>query len=131
MGVNVQIDREERVGFVMLSGTVTGPQIISALKKLYPPLGTRDDFDVVFDCQKIVKLYVGPEDVEGFKDYVRDFGEYVPPGRTAFVLRRSLDEMVAKLFVQLARFSHRERQIVRSLEEAEEWLGRELIYKER
>lgn len=126
MPYTVRVDADERIGFVSLSGTVTGDDIISALEELYPDPAPEQPFDAVLDGRQIVKLFVGPEDTRTFLDYARARGEHVPTGRTAIIVRRSLDEMVARLFVELARFTRRERRIVSTVEEAEAWLGRKL-----
>lgn len=122
MAYSCTIDYERRVGVVTLSGSVSDREIVHIIADLYGNPAWEPGFNTLWDCSKISELII---EQSGLSRIVGEMNQYLDKagsGRSALVVKRQLDESMAKLLVYMARTASRDRRVFKSREEADQWL---------
>lgn len=117
MAFPYRIDSSRRLATVILSGTVHGYEITETIESLYrDPIWT-SGFDILWDATNIAELLFEQTDIPNF---VRLQVQYVAvaPRREVILVKRDLDEMMAKIYAVQVKSAGHQAYVCRSETEA-------------
>ena len=118
--VRFRIDPEARLALVRFEGTVTGSDILDAARALHSDPAWSDGFDVIWDCSRVVRHAVGPEDVAPL------IVEEVPTGSGMDALVQNMkpsDSLISNMIASFLRLRGKPAAVFSSVEEALEAVG--------
>lgn len=109
---------------ITLSGSVADSDLMEAMKALYESEGWSRELNILWDGTAIAELVIGRKGLEQIVEVTGDFQNRIGSGKSAFVVRRQLDESMAKIILHMTKTTTRERRLFRSREDALEWLSK-------
>ncbi len=127
MPVRVSLATSERFACVTLEGAVTWSDIANAMRGLYGRPDADPSIRVLWDGRAIRSMVMHPEDLREMKALRVELAAGLDGGRTAVVVRRELDTMMAHLFSRQVRDTRREHRVFRDLDAALTFLGLDAI----
>lgn len=123
MAYQMALDLERRLATVQLTGAVNGDELAEATVALLHDAGP-GWLDMVWDGTDITALHLIPGDLERVLEVkVHRPDDMAEPRLDVLVVRRTLDVMIAHLFVMLARRHGLHAYVCRSMDEARKFLG--------
>ena len=122
MPVSCRIDPASRTAEVNLSGIVTRDDFVQAMETCYRHPKWQAGFTALWDAREIRQLILSPADVEAIVASMAALEPFMGEGRTAFVVPRDIDSLVARLLIRRGEGSKRERRTFTDLASAQAWL---------
>ena len=122
MAYSCEVDEQRSLGLIKLSGSVDDQEVVGAMKKLYENGEWDSRFNTLWDCTNITELIIGQDGLREIVAVTNQLQAQIGPGKVAFVVRRQIDEMMAKILIQMTKTSERERRLFHRCEDALEWL---------
>lgn len=122
MACTCHIDVDRRLGIVTLYDSVDAKQLLRALGDLYQHPAWRLGFRALWDATGVFQLLVDPDDLALIVRRSEDMRPLIGSGRSAIVVPRETDYVIAKLLIQRVPSAQRERMAFRRLEDAQAWL---------
>lgn len=119
MPFSYRIDTEHGLAVITLEGLVEGQTIIEALRAVTRDPAWLPTYDRLWDVREITR---GDLDLKNQEAMVNEAKEHPAP-RTAIVVRRDIDEAIARAFKAYLRRSH-PVEVFHSMEKALAWLGK-------
>ena len=123
MAYTCAVKRRRALGVITLSGSVDDNELVEAMRDLYSSEGWSRGFNILWDGTEIAELVI---DQPGLDQIVEETGEFqtrIGPGKSAFVVRRQLDESMTKIILRMTRTPERERRLFRKTKDALDWLS--------
>lgn len=123
MAYSCAIETKRGLGVITLTGSVDDNDLVEAMRDLYSSGGWRRGFNILWDGTGIAELVI---DRPGLDQIVEETGEFqnrIGSGKSAFVVRRQLDESMTKIILRMTRTSERERRLFRNTKDALDWLS--------
>ena len=122
MAFTFEIDAEQQLAVVRLSGVVTAAELLDVQQRLYTHPGWQAGLDEVWDGRAIRELHLSLEELREVVDQDAALSERIGHGRVAFVATRDLDRDVATLYTMIYADSPQDMRLFETLEEAMRWL---------
>lgn len=110
---------------IRATGACTGSDVAHRLRALARDERLPAGVDTLWDGLRISHFSLLPEEVEAVREAQRTFEAHMGPGRTAVVVARPEDDLVARLFALSSEGTKRTIRIFGDLEAALTWLEAE------
>lgn len=123
MAYSCAVETKRALGVITLSGSVDDNELVEAMRDLYFSEGWRRGFNILWDGTDIAELVIDRPGLEQIIEETGEFQNRIGPGKSAFVVRRQLDESMAKIILRMTRTSERERRLFRKTKDALDWLS--------
>lgn len=125
MGFPYVFDRERRFVLVTLSGNVSGRDIAQVVETLYRDPQWQPGNDVIWNCAKVQELIFQKDDIDALVGVRHDLADRGGHGRDVVVIKRILDDGMARLYAAMRRSDHRRTHLCASERTAFEILARD------
>jgi hypothetical protein len=117
------IDEQQRLGYVTLSGDVSGAHLTTLLTAIAEDPQWTPGYYMVFDTSSVGKVILDVKDTMEVRRISERYTERWGPGRTAIIATRDVVYWISKLFEVTIRLPGRQIKAFMSRDEAMEWLG--------
>lgn len=117
-----EVDVQRSLGLIKLSGSTDDQDLVAAMRKLYENGEWDPKFNTLWDCTDITELIIGQDGLREIVDVTNQLQPRIGPGKVAFVVRRQIDEMMAKILIQMTKTHERDRRLFHRCSDALEWL---------
>lgn len=125
MAFTIEVDPDERLGTVVITGVVDAPLILGAIEGLVDHPAWAPGFAALWDFRQTDRVSFDIEDLDRVTGRTRDLGGRIGTGRGAFVLHRELDQDIAAIIFRRVRSEGRERRTFNHVDHALAWLREE------
>lgn len=123
MAVPYSIDGKRRYAQAVLSGIVTGQDIARTIEAIYDSPDWRPGFDIIWNFAGVTDLVFDTDDLESLVALRRARADAGGAGRDIIVIKRILDDALARLYAAMTKNERRRTRLCASEDTALEILG--------
>lgn len=123
MAYSCLIDKNRGRGVITLFQSVDDSDVIEAMKAVFESDEWSPELNSLWDCEGITELIIDREGLDRVVTFAAQLHDLIGPGKSAFVVRRQLDESMTKIILHMTKTNLRERRVFRNREEALQWLS--------
>ncbi len=114
MVVPYSINAERRLVQAVFTGTVTGRDMAQTIEAIYDSPGWRPGFDIIWNCAGVSELIFETDDLEHLVSLQRARADIGGHGRDVIVIKRILDDAMARLYAAMMRNERRRTRLCAS-----------------
>lgn len=119
----ISVHPDVRVGLVVMTGHVTGSEMLEACQAVVSDEAWEAGFDELWDLLGAPEVDVSPEEIDALVALAHRLQDEFQGNRVAFVTRREPVELLLRLFELFTLSLGRTYRTFRTREAAAEWLG--------